>query len=51
MHHHHGDQPAVCAGGDSSPDGWDYAAMERAIDAEIAVLIAATSAARPAWCW
>lgn len=28
-------------GGDSSPDGWDYAAMERAIDAEIAVLIAA----------
>lgn len=28
-------------GGDSAPDGWDYAAMERAIDAEIDVLIAA----------
>ena len=28
-------------GGDSAPDDWDYAAMERAIDAEIAVLIAA----------
>ena len=28
-------------GGDSDPDGWDYAAMERAIDDEIGVLIAA----------
>ncbi len=28
-------------GGDSDPDGWDYAAMEQAIDDEIGVLIAA----------
>ncbi|MFK3706870.1 adenosylcobinamide kinase /adenosylcobinamide-phosphate guanylyltransferase [Raoultella sp. BIGb0138] len=28
-------------GGDSDPDGWDYAAMERQIDDEIATLIAA----------
>ena len=26
-------------GGDSDPDGWDYAAMEQAIDDEIGVLI------------
>ncbi len=28
-------------GGDSDPDGWDYAAMEQAIDDEIGVPIAA----------
>lgn len=28
-------------GGDSDPDGWDYAGMEQAIDDEIGVLIAA----------
>ncbi|EMK5829778.1 bifunctional adenosylcobinamide kinase/adenosylcobinamide-phosphate guanylyltransferase [Citrobacter sedlakii] len=28
-------------GGDSDPDGWDYAALEKAIDAEIQTLISA----------
>ncbi|UMX79275.1 bifunctional adenosylcobinamide kinase/adenosylcobinamide-phosphate guanylyltransferase [Klebsiella pneumoniae] len=41
IHHHHGHQPAVRARRRQRPGGWDYAAMERAIDDEIGVLIAA----------
>ncbi len=39
MHHHHVTNLLFALGGDSDPDGWDYAAMEQAIDDEIGVLI------------
>lgn len=41
MHHHHGNQPAVCAGGRQRAGRLGLCGDGAAIDAEIAVLIAA----------